>query len=269
MNSFQEKREAKAERYRDLARKAQEQSNESYSAAQKIGNMIPFGQPILVGHHSEKRARADSNKIDCFMRKSIAANEKAEYYSQKAKAVENNTAIFSDDPEAITKLKRKLEGLEKDQVLMKKVNVAYRKFKKNPESLESSDLPEEYLKLIQEFEPSYSWDTAPIASYILKNNGANIRRCKERLKYLEKQSLQTTQVLFDRSGVKIIDNVEANRLQIVFPDKPSEETRTELKQHGFRWSKYHGVWQRHRSNHASYLAENIVKNCATTLKKVA
>ena len=35
--------------------------------------------------------------------------------------------ISADDPEAITKLKEKLEGLERSQLIMKEVNIYYRK----------------------------------------------------------------------------------------------------------------------------------------------
>src|ERR1700731_3673614 len=34
-------------------------------------------------------------------------------------------------------------------------------------------------------------------------------------------------------GVRLVDNVEANRLQIFFPQIPAEALRRELKQHGF------------------------------------
>lgn len=40
----------------------------------------------------------------------MEAMDKVSYYDQKAQAAENNTAISSDDPEAITKLKDKLDN---------------------------------------------------------------------------------------------------------------------------------------------------------------
>ena len=62
------------------------------------------------------------------------------------------------------------------------------------------------------------------------------------------------------NGVCLVDNVEANRLQIFFPEIPSEEIRRELKRNGFHWSPTGGAWQRHRSNRATYLAKLILTN---------
>ena len=62
------------------------------------------------------------------------------------------------------------------------------------------------------------------------------------------------------SGGGLVDNVEANRLQIFFPVIPSELIRRELKRNGFHWSPTAGAWQRHRSNRAAYLAKLILTN---------
>lgn len=45
---------------------------------------IPLGQPILVGHHSEKRHRRAIEKADNAMRKSVEETEKAEAYNRRA-----------------------------------------------------------------------------------------------------------------------------------------------------------------------------------------
>ncbi len=68
------------------------------------------------------RERADNK-----MRQSVAASDKADYYERRAQAAENNTAISSDDPEAIAKLTEKLEGLKQTQEFMKAVNAYYKK----------------------------------------------------------------------------------------------------------------------------------------------
>jgi hypothetical protein len=89
-------------------------------------------------------------------------------------------------------------------------------------------------------------------NYTLVNNSANIRRLEKRLAVIQNaQHDETTEEQFPR-GVRLVDNVEANRLQILFPEIPSEEIRRELKRNGFHWSPIAGVWQRHRSNRATY-----------------
>jgi hypothetical protein len=62
---------------------------------------------------------------------------------------------------------------------------------------------------------------------------------------------------FEHEDLRIIENPEIDRLQIVFPGKPDEETRKSLKSYGFRWSPSEGAWQRQLSNSARYAAEQV------------
>lgn len=84
----QEKAEARAERMSERADKAESNSTAAYNRAHEIGSFIPFGQPILVGHHSEGKHRRDLDKIDNAMRKSCEEDDKAKYYQDRAKSAE-------------------------------------------------------------------------------------------------------------------------------------------------------------------------------------
>jgi len=70
--------------------------------------MMPFGQPILVGHHSEARHRREIARSHSQMDKCVELSNKSEYYANKADATKNNNAISSDNPEAIDLLREKL-----------------------------------------------------------------------------------------------------------------------------------------------------------------
>jgi len=61
---YAERKEARIDRLESRAAKAQSESAASYNTARSIMDHIPTGQPILVGHHSEKRHRRDLDKID-------------------------------------------------------------------------------------------------------------------------------------------------------------------------------------------------------------
>ncbi|MFQ8806390.1 MAG: DUF3560 domain-containing protein [Alistipes indistinctus] len=52
------KRQARISRYEALARKAECASQSAFKQSQNAVAGIPPGQPILVGHHSEKQHRA-------------------------------------------------------------------------------------------------------------------------------------------------------------------------------------------------------------------
>jgi ATP-dependent Lon protease len=121
-SDYYERKENRIERYNELAEKHEQTSNTLHEKARKLSDYIPFGQPILVGHHSERRDRNFRNKIHNTFEKSIEEQNKADYYAQKAKSAENNNAISSDDPEAVLKLKEKIERLEKSQELMRAAN---------------------------------------------------------------------------------------------------------------------------------------------------
>jgi hypothetical protein len=255
MNDFESERAAKAARFRQLAEKHENIATGRHFAARERLEMIPLGQPILVGHHSEKRHRKDLTRIDEHFAKAKEHHDKAEYFRRRAAAAESNVAIFSDDPDATEKLVDKIERLKKRQGVMKRANQLIRKADR--EGLADLGFSEEAITKL--FSQDYAGRVG-FPNYALTNNSANIRRLEKRMAaILNAQHDETTEEQFP-SGLRLVDNVEANRLQIFFPDIPSEEIRRELKRNGFHWSPTGGAWQRHRSNRAMYLAKLILTN---------
>jgi len=254
MKNYEERKQEKIERFKELAAKKRAESSNRFKSAHDLGQMIPFGQPILVGHHSERRHRSDLNKIDNNMRKSIELDGTAEYYERKAKSLENNRVISSDDPEAVTKLREKLDRLQKSQELMKSANKVIKGKGTDAEKieiLEKLGIP----KASRLLEPNYCGRVG-FEPYALQNNNANMSTIKKRIAKLERASAEELSEK-EINGVKIVDNPEANRLQMFFDGKPSQETRTELKRNGFRWSPSNGCWQAYRNYHVSRTAEEI------------
>lgn len=66
-----------------------------------------------------------------------------------------------------------------------------------------------------------------------------------------------TEQVFD--GVRIVENTTLDRIQIIFPDKPSEEERRAMKARGFRWAPSAGAWQRKLTNNARHVAKSLVE----------
>ena len=64
-----ERLERKLEKRQEWAEKAEARSTARYKAARAAVENIPFGQPILVGHHSERRHRAAIARSDANMSK--------------------------------------------------------------------------------------------------------------------------------------------------------------------------------------------------------
>lgn len=91
-NLKMEKASNRSERFTDRAEKASAESMTRYKNAKQLGDMIPMGQPILIGHHSERGHRRHIEKIDNNMRKSIEADNKAEYYTDRAATAERTAS---------------------------------------------------------------------------------------------------------------------------------------------------------------------------------
>ena len=162
--------------------------------------------------------------------------------------------ISADDPQAVQKLEKKLESLEKSQETMKAVNAYYRKHKTLDGCPHLS--PEQLEKLKADMASSWHLGDKPFATWALSNNSAEIRRVKDRIKSISQQK-EIGFVGWEFDGGKVEANTEANRLQIFFEDKPDEATREALKSNGFRWSPKAGAWQRQLTSNAYYAADYI------------
>lgn len=254
MNDYEKRKQERIDRYREKAGAARQESRQLSQQSSAMLEHIPPGQPILVGHHSEKAHRNLLDRADRKMGRAVAASEKADYYEAKAEAAERNTAISSDDPEALAKLTKKLESLQLSQTRMKQINAYYRKHGTCQGFHGLSD--EEAERLDEGVRTGYSWETTPYPSYLLSLNNKEIHRIQDRIKKLtEAQELGYQGWEFD--GGTVVANSEKNRLQILFDEIPSEEVRQELKGRGFRWARSEGAWQRQLTDNAIYAASRV------------
>ena len=254
MNDFERRRQEKADRMRELAEKNRRKAEGLYDTARQMGEAIPFGQPILIGHHSEGRDRRYRAKIGAKYEKADEAQKKATYYAGRAAAIEDNKSIFSDDPQAGEKLTERIAILEKRRDLMRAANKCVRK--KDLEGLMDLGFNERRATELMTV-PDFCGRIG-FADYELSNLGANIRRLKQRAQIVEARSKEETSEK-ELCGVRIVENCEDNRLQLFFPGKPSEKVRDHLKAMGFKWSHYNGAWQRHRSSSATWGGDDCAR----------
>ena len=87
MNSYEEKQESRKQRLLDRADKADRDSDAAYKSSHDATAGIPFGQPILVGHHSEARHRRALDKSWNQMGKCVALSDHAKDLRSKADSV--------------------------------------------------------------------------------------------------------------------------------------------------------------------------------------
>lgn len=173
MSSYRERRLARAERLRGYSASNAAKSDAA-AAVDRIADVIPFGQPILVGHHSERRHRRDIAKMHAGMSASVELERKANRQAAMADEIEAQAeaAIYDDDPDAIERLEAKLAGLEASREKMKAANADYRKANRAE---------------LKEMSPYQRGQAVPFPSYAISNIGGNISRCRERLARLARE----------------------------------------------------------------------------------
>lgn len=186
--TYRERRQARADRLRGWADKREDSADARYQAAASIADNIPFGQPILVGHHSEGRARRDMARIDNNMRASIESSRMAHSMHERANNIEAAAAnaIYSDDPDAVEQLRAKLTRLEAERDSIKTFNVQCRKG-----IVDTSLLVEGQRKdyeSCRQFSGSSIGKRGEMPAYVLSNLGGNIARLRKRVVSLERRA---------------------------------------------------------------------------------
>lgn len=259
INAYDGRIEDRRERLEDRAERLQREGAARFKRGRDAMALIPFGQPILIGHHSEKSDRSYRNRAQNNMRAGHELMTAAGDIAARAASV-GTGGISSDDPVAVAKLREKLEKLEARQALMAGVNRLVRKFKTKPaEGAQAiaAAYPGTFTETLAAecFKPD-QLGRIGFASYELTNNNGNMARIRARIAQLERTATKES-AESEVNGVRIVENTEANRLQMFFPGKPAQSVRDELKRAGFRWSPSEGAWQRHLSVNAKWTAEQI------------
>lgn len=252
---YQERKENRIERMEARAASAAQASADAFSRSSAVTGAIPSGQPILADHYSAAGHRRVLDRADGLMRRSVEAGQKAGYYADRAAAAASNTAISSDDPDAVDKLEEKLKRLQAAQERDKALNAYYRKHKTVKGFSGISD--EEAARADAELAGMREAIRRPVPSWQLSNRNAEINRLKKRIEALHMVD-QMAHVEIDFDGGQIVTNEEVNRVQIIFDEKPGEELRSKLKHNGFRWAPSEGAWQAQRTPAYLRLAKSIL-----------
>jgi hypothetical protein len=254
MDAYEQKIAARRERLENAASRASQKAQGLWDSASTMLDAIPMGQPILVGHHSERSDRAYRDRAQNKMIRSHEESKRAEELARKAASV-GTGGVSSDDPDAVAKLVAQLEKCEKDQATYILINRYVRKGDREGLATATGYKPETIAKL---FEKDYCGRVG-IPDYVTKNNSANIRRLKARIEELRAKSQAPERAPVEGDGFRIVEDRDINRVCVEFDEKPSEAIRSELKSYGFRWSPNRGAWVRQTSNQAWYAAETATR----------
>lgn len=111
-----ERADDRAGRFEEYAENAAGRSQAAWERSHQIAGRFEGGQPILVGHHSERRARADQRRMHDAMSRSVAEDKKAGHWSDRAEAA----GQYQERRESVPTTLRRIEKLEAEQRLIQR-----------------------------------------------------------------------------------------------------------------------------------------------------
>ncbi len=244
-----ERLERKVERREEWAQKRTAQSNAEFAKSDAIGKHIPFGQPILVGHHSEKRARRDQEKMCNALDRSVENANMASHHVQKAAGLRDylDKSIFSDDEDAVEAIDAKITELEEAQAFMVAVNKICRS-KKLSDVEKACEIKTAYPKLSHEtidgiLHPKRDYEDVGFPRWALSNNSANVRRYKQRLESIKARQERQQRAENAPDGILIEGN---EYVRVTFTEKPERDILDALRAANFYWKN--GCWHGKREN---------------------
>jgi hypothetical protein len=256
VNSYEQKKAARIERLRARADKTGAEGAAKYESGRARLERIPFGQPIHVGHHSERGDRNYRAKACGAIEKGFELLKESDRLDARADAAERNTAISSDDPEALVKLRTQLaEATTRADEYAAGIKAA----RKVPEPWTAESL-------------AAAGVCADVARYCIlmrhlptaANVRAEVRRLAERIKLLEERAASPVAAPETFGAIEVSEDREANRVRITFPGRVSAEVYKLLKGSGFKHARSVGehVWQRQTSGQAWYEARCVARKAS-------
>jgi hypothetical protein len=194
--------------------------------------------------------------------------------AEKANAAEHRRSVeFSEwDKKAQAAMRKKLlppppapedelTRLTKQRDLMKAINAEYRKCKGD---IDAMTVPSEAVKAaMKKTRASYYLGAdryVPFESFSLTSVNGKIKRLSGNI---EREAVaavtESREVVV--GDVTVVDNPQADRLQLFYRGKPERETITLLKSNGFRWTPSVGCWQAYRT-YIGYCSAERVLGCS-------
>lgn len=231
---YEERKQERIERLNAAAEKARRESNAAYLRSHDLVKNVPLGQPNISGRSALPNLRKKSIRL---MEKAIELDDRASYYESRIMAAEENSAISSDDPDAIKKLQEKISELEAERERIKAYNKEARKK-----------------------------GTEPAPWYALPYLSKKIKAAKERIAKLERVDAMPAELIsFD--GGEIESDPITNRVIIRFYERQDDATIRNLKTSGFRWAPSIKAWQRMRTPAALRAACDLCLTSAKTAEE--
>jgi len=192
----EERAEARQARFDQYSENALRRGDQLHDRVEELAGGIEFGQPILVGHHSEKKARKDAERIENGIRQTVAEYEKANYWEDRAASVKAH-AGYLERPDVIY---RRIKTLEAELRKRTKERV--------PSDYFLYDCKENFIKSIG-LEPYTKWQTLTddqkeLGQRYIAEQTARIERHADRwIAHLEGRIRYERALLDEKGGIAV------------------------------------------------------------------
>ena len=214
-----------------------------YTKSRCISSMItgPANFPIARAEKANRAEHKASEAATAYYSRIVKDAQQAAYYEAHPEA----RPVMAGDADAVERLRAQVATMQANQDKMVQANKLLRK----------GDHPALVALLGQVAadalnKPDFAGRKG-YAQFELSNNRANMKRVEQRIKELEARKATTPKDL-TINGVRVVENTEAMRLQLFFPDKPAPAMIALLKSHAFKWAPSVQAWQRQLTNNAVY-----------------
>ena len=107
--SLVERAEERAERFEEYSDKRLADATTVAENVQRMTDGIPLGQPILVGHHSQRKAEKEKERIESGMRKAVKLWETSKYWEDRAAGALHH-AKYKEKPDVRARRIKKIEA---------------------------------------------------------------------------------------------------------------------------------------------------------------
>lgn len=109
--SLADRQAERAERFAEYSGKRKAEAGSAYNAVGEVAKRFEFGQPILVGHHSERKARKDKERMEAGMRRAVNLWETSDYWKRRAAG----SLVHAEHKELPAVRHRRIKGIEADK----------------------------------------------------------------------------------------------------------------------------------------------------------
>ena len=207
--TYRERRLARAANYRTWAAKRVDEATAALSSNPELRHDWAFiTQPGRIPERDRMNRRDE---------RAFRSLDKADSMAARADSIERAAAraIYSDDEDAVERLRERIAGLEAERETRKAANAAYRKAHRAE------------LAAMTAYERS---NVVPWPTYSLSNLTGNIGRLRDRLADLERRAARLAEA--EAAGGVTVKRI-GEYARVTFAAKPSAEVRAELKAAGY------------------------------------